>query len=411
MGRSIIDGRLPANTPVATIQATSPVDFNASQEVSDLTIWGKNCRYGWHIDAVKFKPNSRLIARNVEVIHYGNDEANAYWGSTTWASPHGIAIGTCSGSVYRFENVKATGPRAGLSAHDQIDFTSPSRVEIVNSDLTATLAAFWALRLESIGAPMMNQCVMYGTNLSGGISMAVTPWLPTALDQQPADHRTWDLSGSGNSPAVFRIEDFGRALRITSATTGTASKVVISGTAAPVLFGKTGTAGVTRVDGDIGLNGYAYGWVDIQESQGVGPSSNLFITSLGARLGNRTGSPLTLTVQVDALAPVNITLNANYTAMSNADILAVINSALGSTATASEYAVGNRYRPYFSDEEKSLQNTSGTTILLGMALAVDSNGARTVRPMLSTDLPTAFSGRTPRRPSDRDRGWRPRSAD
>ncbi|WP_293921169.1 tail fiber domain-containing protein [Sphingobium sp. UBA5915] len=387
MGRSIIDGRLPANTPVATIQATSPVDFNASQEVSDLTIWGKNCRYGWHIDAVKFKPNSRLIARNVEVIHYGNDEANAYWGSTTWASPHGIAIGTCSGSIYRFENVKATGPRAGLSAHDQIDFTSPSRVEIFNSDLTATWATYWALRLESIGAPMMNQCVMQGTKLSGEISMAVTPWLPTALDQQPADHRTWDLTGSGNSPAVFRIEDFGRALRITSATTGTASKVVISGTAAPILFGKTGTEGITRIDGDVGMAGYAYGWADIADA-----GSKAAITKLGARLGNRTGSPLTLTVQVDALAPVNITLDQNYTAMTNAAILAVINTALGSTATASEYAVGQRYRPFFADEEKSLQNTSGTTILMGMALAIDSNGIRTVRPMLSTDLPTAFAG-------------------
>ncbi|MEC9018237.1 MAG: hypothetical protein VYC29_10030, partial [Pseudomonadota bacterium] len=335
----------------------------------------------------KFKPNSRLIARNVEVIHYGNDEANAYWGSTTWASPHGIAIGTCSGSIYRFENVKATGPRAGLSAHDQIDFTSPSRVEIFNSDLTATWATYWALRLESIGAPMMNQCVMQGTKLSGEISMAVTPWLPTALDQQPADHRTWDLTGSGNSPAVFRIEDFGRALRITSATTGTASKVVISGTATPILFGKTGTEGITRIDGDVGMAGYAYGWADIADA-----GSKAAITKLGARLGNRTGSPLTLTVQVDALAPVNITLDQNYTAMTNAAILAVINTALGSTATASEFAVGQRYRPSITDEEQSLQNTSGTTILMGMALAIDSNGARTVRPMLSTDLPTAFAG-------------------
>ena len=387
MGRSIIDGRLPANTPVATIQATSPVDFNASQEVSDLTIWGKNCRYGWHIDAVKFKPNSRLIARNIEVIHYGNDEANAYWGSTTWASPHGVAIGTCSGSLYRFEGGRKIGPRAAFSAHDQVDFTSPSRIEIINETLTATWDAYWSLRLESIGSMMINQCLVQGSTHSGEISMAVTPWLPTALDQQPADHRCWEIFGSGNSPAVFRIEDFGRALRITSATTGTASKVVISGTAAPILFGKTGTDGVTRIDGDVGMAGYAYGWADIADA-----GSKAAITKLGARLGNRTGSPLTLTVQVDALAPVNITLDQNYTAMTNAAILAVINTALGSTATASEFAVGQRYRPSITDEEQSLQNTSGTTILMGMALAIDSNGIRTVRPMLSTDLPTAFAG-------------------
>jgi hypothetical protein len=391
-GRTKIVGYLAPNTAVATIQATSTLDFNGSQTIENLSVTAQNMRYGAHIDSVKFKPNARQVWRNCDVTHLGNAEADAYWSQNVWVSQHAYALGTTSGSYFGFFDCNGTAPRAAFSAHDQIDFTDPSTVEIVGGKWTATNTAGWSLRAESIGFGMMNRFIVRDATLSGDISMAVTPWLPTALDQQPADHRAWEMTGSGNSPAAFRIEDFGRALRITSATTGTASKVVISGNVAPRIFGKSGTEGITRVDGDVGLNGYAYGWADIQDSRGVGPSSNLFITSLGARLGNRSGAPETLTVQVDGLAPINIVFDQNYTAMTNDAVIAAMNAALGGVAIVSEYAVGNRYRPYFSDEEKSLQNTSGTMILMGMALAADTNGGGTVRPMTASDLPSAFAG-------------------
>lgn len=397
MGRTTIDGSLPANTDVDTIRETSTVDFNGNQYLEKLTIAAENERYAGHIDSVRFKDDVWLLWREVEVEHRGNDAADAYHGISVWPSQHAIAIGATSGSYFGFIDCRGKGRRAAFSAHDQYDndaekgFANPATVEWDGGPLTGVNNADWCYRLESIGSMVMNKAILRNAPLSGEISMAVQPWLPDALEDQPADHRCWELTGSGNSPAAFRITDFGRALRITSATTGAASKVAISGTAAPILFGKTGTAGVTRVDGDAGLAGYAYGWADIQESQGVGPASDLFITSLGKRLGNRSGSPVTLTVQVDALAAVNITLNANYTAMTNAAILAIINGPLGSTAIASEYAVGEQYRPMFADEERQMKNSTGTTILRRMALAYDSE-IRTVRPMTSADPFDRFAG-------------------
>ncbi|WP_311271029.1 hypothetical protein [Sphingobium sp. WCS2017Hpa-17] len=388
--RTIIDARLPATTPIATIQATSGFDFNKSQEVSDATLWVGNMRYGAHIDSVNFAPDSRNVWRNVDIVHFGNDAADAYWGQSVWASQHAWALGTTSGSYYGFDNCGGRAPRAAFSAHDQIGFTSPSIVEWIGGSLTATNVAGWCFRLESIGSMIMNRALLSNATLSGDITMAVQPWLPTTLDMQPADHRCWELVGYGNSPAVFRIEDFGRALRITSATTGATSKVVLSGTAAPILCGKTGTAGVIRVDGDIGMAGYSYGWGDISSDITSGRPGA--ITKLGARLGNRTGAPITLTVQVDGFAAVDIVFSANYTAMTNADILAIINTALTGKAVASEYNVGARYRPFIADEEASLLNSGGTMIFMGMALAFTDDSHRAVRPMLNTDRFSTFAG-------------------
>jgi hypothetical protein len=390
--RTIIDGRLAPETPVITIQKTSPLDFNGTQSVFDLSVWAENCRYGFHIDAVNFKPNSRLIVKNVKVTHFGNDKANAFWGVTTWGAPHAIAIGTCSGSHYSFHNVKATGPRAAFSAHNQVNFDNPSIVEIVNSDLTGTWEEGWSLRLESVGSRLMDRCILQDTKLSGDISMAVTPWYPTALEDQPADRREWDLHGGGNTPAAFRYDSWSRALRIVSATDGPGSRVEVSGTAAAAIS----TRDFIETLGDVGLPGSTRSWGCIQDKVGVGPGRDVFVTALGLRLGDCTVVPKTLTVTIDRGLPseatVSITFDLDYRAWTNAQVLALINAALAGKAVAGEYDVEGRYRPLLADEEMDLQNTSGTMIFMGMALARDERGARTVRPMTVDDLPNAFAG-------------------
>ena len=390
--RTIIDGRQAPDTHPTLIRARSPLDFNASQHVSDLTVWAESCRYGWHIDPVNFEPNSRLEATNVSVIHFGNDAANAYWGSTTWGSPHGIALGTCSGSHYLFTNVRAVGPRAGFSAHNQVNFDHPSIITARNCDFAATWEGYWALRLESVGSRLMDRYVLEGSSLSGDISMTVSPWYPTAIEDQPADRREWDLRGSGNTPAAFRYDSWSRALRIVSSTVAVGSRVEVSGTAADAIS----TRAFIETAGDVGLAGSARSWGCVQETIGVGPNRNILITALGKRLGDCTAAPRQMTVTVDrglaSEATIVITFDQDYRSWTNAQVLGVINAALAGHAVAAEYDVEGRYRPFFADEERKLQNRSGSTILMGMALARDNRGALAVRPMTAADQPSAFAG-------------------
>ncbi|WP_062731837.1 hypothetical protein [Sphingobium abikonense] len=390
--RTIIDGRQGPDTHPTLIRARSPLDFNASQQVGDLSIWAANCRYGWHIDPVNFKPNSRLEATNVSVTHFGNDAANAYWGSTTWGSPHGIALGTCSGSHYLFTNVRAVGPRAGFSAHNQVNFDHPSIITARNCDFAATWEGYWALRLESVGSRLMDRYVLEGSSLSGEISMTVSPWYPTAIEDQPADRREWDLRGSGNTPAAFRSDSWSRALRIVSSTMAVGSRVEVSGTAADAIS----TRPFIETAGDVGLSGSARSWGCVQETIGVGPNRNILITALGKRLGDCTATPKQMTVTLDrglaSETTIVITFDQDYRGWTNWQVLQVINAALDGHAVAAEYDVEGRYRPFFADEEQQLQNRSGSTILMGMALAHDTRGALSVRPMTAADQPSAFAG-------------------
>lgn len=238
----------------------------------------------------------------------------------------------------------------------------------------------------------MDRCIIQGNKLSGDISMAVTPWLQTAIEHQPADRREWDLHGANNTPAAFRYESWSRALRIVSATVAPGSRVEVSGTAAAAIS----TRDFIETVGDVGLAGSTRSWGCIQDKVGVGATRNLFITGLGKRLGDCTAVPKTLTVTLDRGLPseatISITFDLDYRNWTNAQMLALINAALAGKAVAAEYDVEGRYRPLLADEETDLQNTSGTTILMGMALARDERGARTARPMTADDLATAFVG-------------------
>jgi hypothetical protein len=64
---------------------------------------------------------------------------------------------------------------------------------------------------------------------------------------------------------------------------------------------------------------------------------------------------------------------------------------LGSAAVASLYAIGERFRPAFVDEERSLRNESTEGILMGMACAYDGD-SRKVRKMTAADPAALFAG-------------------
>ena len=166
----------------------------------------------------------------------------------------------------------------------------------------------------------------------------------------------------------------------------------VSGTAADAIS----TRAFIETAGDVGLAGSARSWGCVQETVGVGPARDVFITALGKRLGDCTAVPKQMTVIVDRGLPseatIAVTFDQDYRAWTNVEVLAAINDALVGHAVAAEYDVEGRYRPFFADEERQLRNTSATTILMGMALATDEGGARTVRPMTASDPIDSFVG-------------------
>lgn len=390
---SIIAGELADNVNPSTIQNIQTLWVNGNTQLRNLTVTGRNVRYPVHSEGSGLNKNTSMVVENCLIEHLGNDgavqwqEANGGNPSLVW--PFTTAWGWGAASGQKFKGVRSTfrSPTVAWYVHTNSYFDKPCISTLDNCECIATNSDGKSIRVQPLGS-LRNDIVQVNNSLLvGDIDYLSGPWIPALIEDQPADHSEIKIMGAGNSPAVFTIQDFGRALRIESSLVGAGSAISVGGTAFAPLFGKESYAR----NGVSGMKGYRYGWADISGA-GVGQLENVFITSLGKRLGDCTGAPKTLSVFVNFSAtPVNIVFNQNYTNATNASILSTINTALAGSAVASEYAVGERYRPRFTDEEMLLKNASSDGIPMGAALAF-SGSNKQVRKMTATDSALIFAG-------------------
>lgn len=389
---SIIHGELPDNVDPTTIQNNETVWLNGNSRLKNLTVTARNMRYPVHSDASGANKNITIELENCHIEHFGNEGAKAWQAanggspSLVWPFTTAWGFGSASGMIFKASYTTFKSDTVAWYVHTNSYFDRPNINTLTNCECIATNADGRSIRIQPLGS-LRNDIVQVNNSLLvGDIDYIPSPWIPTTLADQPASHAEVELLGAGNSAAVFTVTDFGRALRIDSATTGASSSVAVSGTAAIVIFGKK----VYAKNGATGFKGYAYGWADIS-GEGVGLNRNVFITSLGKRLGNCTTVNKVLTVSINGGAAITVTFNQDHTNQTNATVLGIINAALGSAATAYEFAVGETYRPSFSDEESLLKNTSSEGIPFGSALAF-SGSNRNVRKMTSSDAPSLFAG-------------------
>jgi len=345
-----------------------------------VKVTARNARYAVHCEASGANPDSTIAVRDCWIEHFGNTLAG-------WVSQAAWGMGVSSGWTVKSEGTTYRSPFCAFSYHTNRDFVKPSYVENRNDRVIGTAVdgevAGMAFRAQPLGSRQRDLHLIVGCEVVGDYFYHPSPWMPTTLDYQPAAHTEIEVSGYGNTPFVFRISDFGRALKIASAG-GAESSIAVAGSAAAVLFGDVSTfAGVAN------LPGYVHGSVDVSGA-GVGPTNAVFITSLGKRLGDCSTVNKVLTVAVDGAAPLTVTFNQDYTNVTNAVVLAAINAVLGAAA-ATEYALGNRYRPNIRDEEQTLQNSSAVGIPMGSVLAYNGSYKR-VRLMTSADAASLFAG-------------------
>lgn len=386
-----ISYELPDNVDPAQIPNTQTLWMNETGRLKGLTITARNMRYPVHSDSSGANKDRTQEIEDCWIEHLGNQgardwqSANGGNPSAVWGSTHAWGCGTSSGMQIKARRSTFRSPTSAFYFHTREYFDKPCYVLLDQCACISTNESGNAIVVQPLGSRKADVLEVKGCGLVGDISYNAWPWIPTALADQPASHAEVRIVGSANSPSVFRITEFGRALRIESATTAGVSTVAVSGSAVAVLFGE-----VTEKPGSGGIPGYVYGWADVS-GVAVGLNANVLITSLGRRLGNCLAVPLELRISVNGAAEVLVTFNQDYTAFTNAQILALINTALAGTASASEYNVGGRYRPSFLDEEMLLRNSSADGILMGMALAYDKT-QKQVRAMTSADGAHLFAG-------------------
>ncbi|MNM52810.1 hypothetical protein D3C81_638980 [compost metagenome] len=381
----------PDNVDPATIPLTQTFWDNKTSLLTRLKVTGRNVRYPIHSDSAGADVGRIQTLRQCWIEHLGNAGAQAYQdsissGITVWASTHAWGCGTSSAQFIDSRDTVFRSPTTGFYFHTNKLFPKGCRVTLQNCRMLTTNDSGEAIAVQPLGTMQEDVLQVNGCELEGFMSYVASPWIPDTLPNQPANHSEIKVMGAGNTPFAFKITDFGRSLKIESNDTTASSKIEVSGDAVPIVFGRQ----VYSMPGVVGIKGYVYGWADIS-GVGVGLNKNVFITSLGQRLGDCTTVNKTLGVKINGGATTTITFNQNYTAQTNATILAAINSALGSAAVATAYDIGGRYRPEMLDEERSLKNNSAEGILMGMALAWDGHNKK-IRKMTASDAPALFAG-------------------
>lgn len=384
---TILRGELPDSATAKAIENTSTVWLDQTARLENLTITAHNLRYAIHLETNGHVPGAVHEIINCTVSHLGNTAP-----ANTWKSDFAVGAGLSSGVHVRVQKSSFSARRGAFSYHTNVNFRAPSMVEITDCDFSVKETGGAALIILPLGSGQRDQCVLIGNRLHGAIRYGPSPWLPTTLAEQPADHAEIKISGHGNGQVVFVNTDFGLALMIASASTGPGASVRVSGDAVPLLFGDGTSPKLTTVPGSPGRAAFVYGWGDIS-GKPVGLKQDVTITSLAHRLGNCERRPRALQVAIDGAAPVTVRFAQDCSGMSNDAIIDLIAQALGRHATVGTYAPGARYRPHFADQEAMLHNASDTAIAMGSVVA-SGETAGTVRLMTADDHVSARAGVT-----------------
>lgn len=384
--RPIVQLRQSSGASLGDVEGNSASDFHYGGDFSNMHVRGRNVRYAMHADNASngyFAQPQTFTDMLVE--HEGNDDIAGAWRNCAAVGFGDMNGGhkdflRCTFLGYDFDAVRGHG--SGLSIRP----SSSSFTDCVfnpRAKAGSTSVSLDGFHFSVASSDVRDTISLVGSNTNGPIRIGCSPWEQTDPALIPAYKMNISLGGHSNAYHPFLLEDDGsRALRITSATTGAGSVIVLSGTAADKLFGasdkRTIRSGATSVAARV------TGFLDVGDHR-VGPNSDLDIV----RAGTRVLSSDVLTVKIDALATVNIPMTAG---MTNAALLSAIQTALGATAVVEFANVNDRYRPSFPEQEAQVYNTTGSIIPAKTVLAWTSAGRPNVRVMTPSDPASAFAG-------------------
>lgn len=374
-----------------TLSVQSPINLTGSSLQYINTIWlAGNCtlknfnvtvkggRYAIHqesggsVNHIDF--NATTICEDLYVEHLGNQD---HTNGAGWTSVFASANGGCSGLKMIYRNCEWKAPIGPYYTHDNVNFLTPMGMEFYNCKMTRT-----------------------GVDSSGGTQLDIYPSLAgmgsgvvSTIKIINCDFPNFDITNKGWSGQVITdlTHDFRNGGATISGSGNTEMK--IAGIFADVLvIDAEAMNGTLEVVDDRGTNvNSAYGlifgsvyryypgtsdsYASISGTERLQESSNGSRTfSLGARLGDCSVTPKTLTIKVNGTDRV-VTFNLNYTATAVATILTSINSQLAGYADVYAGVSNNCFDCYPDEDQYELGFNVGSTSIskYGRALVRDTS--------------------------------------
>lgn len=335
--------------------------------IENLSLVSKYIRYTLHQDS-SYETNGTRRYRNCGFDFLGDKGYD-----------NALGIGTYSGSRTFVEGGYSKAyTHPPVAIHNNQNFKKPSewhfkKHEFINSK--GDLPGF--IYMSVCGSLVSDKLSLIGCSFgSSFIFNYAENWIYTPNKNDSFNHAEWRVTGYGNDPFYFKNTVKGLSLRI-DATEGYLNiKIDETSTAYASLlknphsyFGHLGHPERTVIGGHVVFNsaatlkGYVIGGLSIYEGPYTGGTIQS-VDGLGKRLGDcsTVNKELKLTVGVTALT---VSFDKNYTNMSNAAIIAEINTALGSYAVASEYNISLDYYPEITDVMSICVNGTSSIIAKG----------------------------------------------
>lgn len=357
----ILGYRLPSTTPTE-IEYSQTFWWNTTGTLRNLWITAQNMRYPIHSDSGASNYRALQVIEDCLVEHIGNEEArtwrteNGLDPAAVWTSEHAWGCGTHSGQRIISNRTQWISRTSPFYFHNNKDFDEPCVLELNNSQVRCTTPTGRALWVQPLGSGTPDRLVINNSQIDGRLELLPVPMLSQKRENYRGNQNDEvAIYISGSSPVAWTSVNQSVVLVLASAE-GAQSAVQISGSAAPVLFG-------SAPDYQYGGLGFA---ACVRSAHAIYCANGFAGLDLGSRLGNRTGAPLTLNIRFDGAIDKTITLGADYTGMSNAAVIAVLNAALADASRSfyEDQPYDGVAKVFQTDREKVLKNDDGANVIL-----------------------------------------------
>lgn len=317
-------------------------------KISDMTLYNKNGRYVIHTDRSSLDKlnNAEQEFENIHVICLKNTGDAA----KEWAAKGSYLCGWSSGMKVYFHDSIIESEVSGFGGHDNESYNMPFNVTFENVKFIPLRKSVLFAELSCLSAGVNNKFKFKNVY---GIGLINLPKYTGNNRISQVDDRSIEFEGdfTNDSRIGLVLADITpNQLRIDVIDTTTPHKIwfdakcsafdrVINDTnPSPIeKYGISHGKGHIYKYGDIGFSAWCMGLKPVAE--GMKDSAT---TKLSARLGDCSSSPLILGLYVDSVQ-MSISLDADYSSMSNSDVLADMNgklSKLNIPCKASLYSYG-----------------------------------------------------------------------
>ncbi len=389
------DAALAASWAPADIQNHQTFFVNATNKLANLTITCRNMRYPVHSDSSASSYMAVQEVLNCHIEHYGNQDAVAYQTSlgangnpsAVWASGAAWGMGMHSAMRFHARDCIFKSLTVPFFFHTNGDFEREVDVVLEGSRCIQVGENNIGIAFQPMGSGRRDRVLLRNPDVQGPMQLVAAvpgvPWLSTSMANQPGN--PWEITvrveGPNPPPWIATTSNAVLALR---SPAGASSSVAVSGAAAAILFGRSPDVR----GGGLGLGAVMY-------SQHAIANGTANPVSLAARLGNRSGSGagLSIVVTLDGSITRTTTLSANYSAMTNDQVAAALNTALNMPAGYA-FSVEQPYAEsahVATDFDFVATSAGSSAILKFMALAF-AGSRQKVRPMTPSDDVSLFAG-------------------